>query len=66
MKRAIYVGKKIGFINYGITGEVQPWSGSMWSFYPDRSDYVIKWCVIVPGPSIYIPSEDQQRHCPKP
>lgn len=66
MKRCIYVGKDDGFLNHGITGEVQPWSGTLWSFYPDRDVSVMKWCVIVPGSRIYIPSEDQTRHCVKP
>lgn len=72
MKRCIYVGKPWGDIQYGATGRIEDirWSAIMDAFcfiadevnaaeitYADRY-----W---VPRKDIYIPSEDQRRHCPK-
>ena len=66
MKRAIYVGEPWGMIQYGSTGVVTEvaWYGHRKScFTPDGPENVRYWANRT---EIYIPSEDQQRHCPKP
>ena len=66
MKRAIYVGKPWSLIRYGSTGRLVDvlWAGSATRvcFVPD-GDSIRYWTVRA---ELYIPSEDQQRHCPKP
>lgn len=73
MKNAIFVGRtretSFRFVDnelcYGRTGEAEV-NGSRrneFKFYPDGSD-VHPW--ICCKDEIYIPSEDQTRHCPKP
>ena len=68
MKRAIYVGKlhgPSGFFGYGMTGEATPFDACDPSFVWFRFDGGLgHW--MVHRSEIYIPSEDQQRHCPKP
>ena len=67
MKRAIYVGKTgfsgMLFLSYGMTGEYCPERNRL------RLDGQHLWQIYIPQNQIhqlYIPSEDQQRHCPKP
>ena len=68
MKRAIYVGKTgfagFRFLSYGMTGVSLKWHPDCMetTFMPDGERYHIP----MPRNQIYIPSEDQQRHCPKP
>ena len=64
MKRAIYVGKPLNHysLHYGATGAVLVMRHSSY-FRPDQAcDCVFP----IRRTDIYIPSEDQQRHCPKP
>ncbi len=61
MKRAIYVGKPYPWIRYGMTGI--HWPDSFGAAFRADGDPV---AVIVPRKDLYIPAEDQQRHCPKP
>jgi len=61
MKRAIYVGKPYPWIRYGMTGIHWPDSFGA-AFRPDGDPVAF----IVPRKDLYIPAEDQQRHCPKP
>ncbi len=65
MKRAIYCGQtgfsSFAFFNYGMTGNA--WEESTgWRFALDGGSQP----VVILREDIYIPSEDQQRHCPKP
>ena len=65
MKRAIYVGESYGIFCYGMTGEAEPWGAcdlTFVKFCPDGFDS--SWMLY--RIEIYITSEDQQRHCPKP
>jgi hypothetical protein len=66
MKRAIYVGDDDGLFKYGTTGTVRPWgiyvSGTV-NFLPDGETRG-GWLIL--RKDLYIPSEDQTRHCPKP
>lgn len=65
MKRAIYVGKGLSEVNYGMTGimeqTISPES-PYFSFQPDGQTY--QWFVL--RKDLYIPAEDLTRHCPKP
>ena len=74
MKRAIYIGKALGDLRYGVTGtvnEMDPWTG-LHRFRIDGSkcDYwsTGSWILgyLVTRKNFYIPSEDQTRHCTKP
>lgn len=66
MKRAIYIGKPWLGMDYGSTGAIKnlEWSEAPLKtcFRPDGSndEYWADRC------DLYIPSEDQTRHCPKP
>ena len=68
MKRAIYVGKPWGDIRYGMTGEIVDisWSeaADKLCFIPDDDWFQVRYWA--DRPQLYIPSEDQKRHCPKP
>lgn len=63
MKRAIYVGKSVGGLEYGMTGVYENLPGIIGPcFKPDGELHAeIVWRL-----DIYIPSEDLTRHCPKP
>ena len=64
MKRAIYIGKALSHygLNYGATGAVVITEDCSY-FRPDQA----RDCVWpIRRTDLYIPSEDQQRHCPKP
>ena len=59
MKRAIYVGEDTGFLRYGMTGSNYPdYFGPV--FYPDG----LGGAFCLDRKDLYIPDEDQQRHCP--
>jgi len=61
MKRAIYVGETTNWVSYGMTGST--WEDSLGrAFLPDG----VSGAMIIPRADLYIPSEDQTRHCPKP
>ena len=69
MKRAIYVGRPYELPNnrlfsYGVTGQIRPSEGSdiMCDFTPDGASRP----VLMLRRNLYVPSEDQQKHCPKP
>ena len=64
MKRAIYVGVGFSALSYGMTGTMEARCNSRFvAFYPDgflRGQWFLE------RKEIYIPAEDQSRHCPKP
>ena len=68
MKRAIYVGGDSWFLNYGKTGTYGMvrgnWGkrGPVFEFRPDGEG----WAIPLPRIEVYLPAEDQTRHCPKP
>ncbi len=69
MRRAIYVGRPYELPNnrlfsYGVTGEIKPWEGSdiLCDFRADGASRP----VLMPRRNLYVPSEDQTRHCQKP
>jgi len=55
------VGKPYPWIRYGMTGI--HWPDSFGAAFRADGDPV---AVIVPRKDLYVPAEDQQRHCPKP
>ena len=70
MKRCIYVGTAETYpwnwsgrhpLHYGMTGDCRE-STTFWSFRPDGN----ATGSVVQRDDLYIPSEDQTRHCPKP
>ena len=64
MRRAIYVGKQ-WFLTYGMTGNIEkkPKHRGFTFFIPDGINPTVRKVRRV---DIYIPSEHQTRHCPKP
>ena len=69
MKRAIYVGKPYELPNnrlfgYGVTGQITHLKGTdtLCDFLPDGASRP----VLMVRRNLYVPTEDQQRHCPKP
>lgn len=73
MKRAIYVGPPKSFwtgafgLDFGVTGEVQPVvcavKGKRWCFWADGCGG-LGMHFLLKREDVYIPSEDQTRHCP--
>lgn len=66
MKRAIYVGKPWLGLAYGMTGYIRPEEDDHdWAYPNFRPDGCIDSARFgVPRADLYIPTEDQQRHCP--
>ena len=66
MKRAIYVGPPGGRhnLNYGVTGNA--YAGLTCTYFTPDSDHPFVVPAQLPRTNLYIPSEDQRRHCPKP
>ena len=67
MKRAIYVGGDIWLLNYGKTGTYGMADGNWGKWGPVfefRADGE-GWTIPLPRSDVYLPAEDQTRHCPK-
>jgi hypothetical protein len=66
MKRAIYVGKGLSAVSYGMTGTMQPSISPESPYLSFRPDGKMPGQWFVLREDLYVAVEDQQRHCPKP
>ena len=66
MKGAIYVGKGLSAVSYGMTGTMQPSISPESPYFSFRPDGQASGQWFVLRKDLYIPAEDLTRHCPKP
>jgi hypothetical protein len=66
MRRAIYVGKGLSAVSYGMTGTMQPSISVKSPYFSFRPDGKMPGQWFVLRKDLYVAAEDQTRHCPKP
>jgi hypothetical protein len=66
MRRAIYVGKGLSAVSYGMTGTMQPSISLESPYFAFRPDGKMPGQWFVLREDLYVAAEDQTRHCPKP
>jgi hypothetical protein len=65
MKRAIYVGKGLSAVSYGMTGTMQPSISPESPYFAFRPDGKIPGQWFVMRKDLYVASEDQTKYYPK-